>query len=876
MVDDAVCSCRVISTGSPQLDTLLTGLFPGDNVVWQVDSLDEYIHFVALFARQAVNDGRKCIYLRFAGHEPLLKNAEGITIATIDPSPGFDSFSRKVHEIIKDSGEQSCFVFDNLSALVNCWATDELLADFYQVTCPYIYELKGIAYFALNRDQHDYSAIARIKTTTQILLSIYRVGARSYIHPLKVWKRYSANMFLVHLMSGTQEWVPITTSYDAAAVLTASGKNLIRTLPDSNSPWNTVYRKLAQYEGCGEHAEENQPEINALKAEMIRMMFGEHVMINRLADSYLGVGDLLMVRRRLIGSGRIGGKSAGMLLARKVLLCSGSKVDFSQILEEHDSFYIGSDVFFSFLVNNNLFRLRLNMSRKSDCPEQEFEEIEQAFLRGAFPEEIMAQLRDMLDHYGQSPIIVRSSSLLEDGFQHAYAGKYRSEFCANQGSPEERLSAFLRALKLVYSSALNPDVVSYREKMGITEGDEQMAILVQRVSGMPYGNYFFPTLAGVAFSHNLYAWSERIDPEKGMVRMVFGLGTRAVNRIGGDYPRMISVSSPALRPESPDRIARYSQRKVDLIDLEKNEFLTETVEAVLGSRVYPNMELLASSFSESYEHDLALGNCWQSCYRLTFRNLLQRTDFIPVMNEILSTLEKAWGQAVDIEFTAHIKKENCVKINLLQCRALKIPGYSGKPHSSLNKEGTRKVLFRSCRAMGAGIVENIRYIIYVPAEQYASLEIVKKRQVGRIIGKLNGLLSSQPGSIMLIGPGRWGSANIDLGINVNFADISGISALVEIAFEPAGFAPEVSYGTHFFLDLVEAGILYVPLYPEEGGFLFDSDFFNNGSDVLNEFVPEYAEFNGVIRVIDISKMLKQSTATLLVNPEEKSAEFYLT
>jgi hypothetical protein len=80
-------------------------------LLWQVDSLDEYIHFVALFARQAVNDGRKCIYLRFAGHEPLLKNAEGKTIATIDPSPGFDSFSRKVHEIIKDSGEQSCFVF---------------------------------------------------------------------------------------------------------------------------------------------------------------------------------------------------------------------------------------------------------------------------------------------------------------------------------------------------------------------------------------------------------------------------------------------------------------------------------------------------------------------------------------------------------------------------------------------------------------------------------------------------------------------------------------------------------------------------------------------------------------------------------------------
>ena len=218
-------------------------------------------------------------------------------------------------------------------------------------------------------------------------------------------------------------------------------------------------------------------------------------------------------------------------------------------MDDHDSFYIGSDAFFTFLVNNNLFRLRLQLSRNSHISRDEFEDVEKRFLAGRFPREIVEQFRDMLDYFGQAPIIVRSSSLLEDSFGHAFAGKYRSEFCANQGSPEDRLEAFLRAVKLVYASALNPDALSYRRKRGLGESDEQMAILVQRVSGMHYDRYFFPSVAGVAFSRNLYAWSDRIDPKQGVIRLVFGLGTRAVDRVGSDYPRMIAVSNPTLRPE---------------------------------------------------------------------------------------------------------------------------------------------------------------------------------------------------------------------------------------------------------------------------------------------------------------------------------------
>ena len=172
----------------------------------------------------------------------------------IDPTPGFDYFSGKVHEIIERQGKDTLYIFDNLSALVGEWATDELLANFYQVTCPFIFELNDLAYFALTRGRHSHSTIARIRDTTQILLDVYHIEDNTYIHPLKVWGRYSPQMFLPHLV-GQTTWQPISQSGDAASVLSASGKHLVNTIPDSTAPWNSVYRKLAQYrENTGDSA----------------------------------------------------------------------------------------------------------------------------------------------------------------------------------------------------------------------------------------------------------------------------------------------------------------------------------------------------------------------------------------------------------------------------------------------------------------------------------------------------------------------------------------------------------------------------------------------------------------------------------------------
>ena len=787
----------------------------------------------------------------------------------LDPTPGFDYFSGKVHEIIEKQGKETHYIFDNLSALVSEWATDELLANFYQVTCPYIFELNDLAFFGLIRGHHSHSTIARIRDTTQILLDVYHIDGNTYIHPLKVWARYSPQMFLPHLVSQTV-WQPISQSGDAASVLAASGKHLANTMSDSTAPWNSVYRKLAQYKETAVDVPHVNSEITVLKRELSRMMLGNHEKLNRLSDRYLIADDLFNIRERLIGSGQIGGKAVGMLLARRILQEEPGKTDFSGILEEHDSFYIGSDVFFTFLVNNNLFRLRLKLSKKTQLSREEFDKVEQLFLAGQFPKETVEQFRDMLDYYGQAPIIVRSSSLLEDSFTNSFAGKYRSEFLANQGNPEERLEAFLKALKLVYASALNPDVLSYRRRQGLTEGDEQMAILVQRVSGMPYKNYFFPSLAGVAFSRNLYAWTSRIDPKKGMIRLVFGLGTRAVNRVGGDYPRMIAVSHPELRPEVGAQIVKYSQKNVDLINLKSNQFLTDPLATVLEGGDYPYIELLVSSMTDGYLHDIRSFDKVDKDLVLAFDNLIKRTPLVKIFGEILTKLEKAWEQPVDIEFTAHIDSQRNIKINLLQCRSLQLPKISGTSITIPKNIPLQRILFQSNLTISAGVVNDLRYIIYVDPKKYAEIDTINKKSMGRVIGKLNEILSKKDGRIMLMGPGRWGSTNIDLGINVSYADIDNIAVLVEMANEKAGYEPEVSFGTHFFLDLVEAEIIYMPIYPNDEKTNFNARFFEDSHSVFKEILPEFSNFTSVVSVIEIP-----SGVQVVVDPKTRNAICFL-
>jgi hypothetical protein len=868
---------KTIRSGLASLDELLQGLRLGDNMVWQVDHLEDYPYFAQAFAEQAIRDGLDCVYLRFAPHTAILEPQPGLTITRIDPSAGFDYFTGEMHLIIEERGKRVCYVFDNLSALVDEWATDESLANFFQVTCPYLFEVGAVAYFALRRGQHGHGAIARIRNITQILVDVYHVGDDIYIQPLKVWDRYSTYMFLPHRIT-TKGWEPILRSGDAATILTTASKQPINISPESSAPWDTVYRMLMQHQETHTHLLGTTHKTMKLKEALSRMMIGNHKKLNQMADRYLILDDLLQVRDRLIGSGRIGGKAAGMLLARRVLVTDKGETDFTQLLEEHDSFYIGADVFFTFLVNNGLFQLRLQLSKTGKLSRDDFAKVEQQFLVGRFPEETMEQFRNMLDYYGQAPIIVRSSSLLEDGFTDAFAGKYRSEFCANQGSPEDRLEAFLRAIKLVYASTLNPYALSYRHRRGLGEGDEQMAILVQCVSGMPYKRHFFPTLAGVAFSRNLYAWTNRIDPKRGMIRLVFGLGTRAVNRVSGDYPRMIAVSHPNLRPEIGMEIVKYSQRMVDVLNLEKNTFDTKPFIEIIRGNNYPALHLLTSEITDGYLRDWFITPLAGSEKNivLTFNNLIKRTKVVDIIGEMLIKLEEAWGQPIDIEFTAHVDSEGNVRINLLQCRSLRVPKSEGAAISIPKNLPKERVLFRSNRVISAGVVRDIRYIIYIDPRKYAEIATIDiKGTLGRVMGKLNDHLRYKEGKVMAMGPGRWGSNNIELGVNVSYADIHDTAVLVEVARKEAGHEPEVSYGTHFFQDLVESDMLYLPVYPDDDAADFNTEFFARSPNIMKNLLPELSSFEHVVHVIDVLAATSGASAKVIADPQTRSAVCFL-
>jgi pyruvate,water dikinase len=867
---------RIVTSGLAALDQVLQGLRLGDNVVWQVDRLDDYRHFAEPFARQAIRDGRRTIYFRFAPHDPILPPIDGLETITVDPHAGFDAFSGMLHQIIEVEGREVFYVFDSLSALVVEWATDELLANFFQVTCPFLFELDTVAFFALSRGRHRHSAVARIRDTTQLLLDVYQVKGEMYLQPLKVWDRYSPQMFLPHVMSDTG-WTPVFGSGEAAALSESAGRKPLHARGTSLAPWESVYRRLMQYHESGLDLDEKTPEIAALKQELSRMMIGTHPEFNRLVDAYVTLDDLFAIRDRLIGSGRIGGKAAGMLIARRILRTGPGEVDFAEILEAHDSFYIGSDVFFTFLVNNDLFRLRLQLSRATHISHEEFAEVEKRFLTGSFSSEILEQFRDMLAYFGQAPIIARSSSLLEDSFGNAFAGKYHSEYCANQGTPEERLEAFLRAVKLVYASALNPDALTYRRARGLGESDEQMAILVQRVSGTPYKQYFFPSLAGVAFSRNLYAWTDRIDPAQGMIRLVFGLGTRAVNRVGNDYPRMIAVSNPRLRPETGVRIAKYSQWEVDLIDLERNELATRSLSEVLEGRDYPNLDLFVSLMRDGYPTDPWTSRLETTTENLvlTFNHLLVRTSFVRLIGEMLRRLEKAYGGPLDTEFTAAIDAENRVRINLLQCRPMRLPGATG-PVAIPENIPRERVLFRSNRTISGGHTSPIRYILYIDPVRYGAIGSPDvKKSLGRMVGRINEHPEVAQGRIMMMGPGRWGSSNIDLGVNVTYADINNTAVLVEMAREEAGQVPEVSYGTHFFLDLVEAQIIYLPLYPGDPEAEFNRAVFEELPNVLENLLPEAGRFREIIRVFDLPATTGGLYARVVADPQSQRAVCYL-
>jgi hypothetical protein len=599
-----------------------------------------------------------------------------------------------------------------------------------------------------------------------------------------------------------------------------------------------------------------------------------------IAKDLFTVADLQAIRCRRIGRGKIGGKAAGMMLAYKILSLeeSNQEMDLRSHVVIPESYFLGADVSYDFISLNDLHHIVDQKYKTRSEIEAEYPHIQEAFLDGHFPDEIVEGLRGILGRVGNRPLIVRSSSLLEDNFGTSFAGKYDSYFCPNQGTPEDNLDALLRAISKVYASVFSPDALFYRQQMGLLDYDERMAILLQEVQGERHGDFFFPTLAGVGFSYNPFRWTAKIRRKDGFLRLVWGLGTRAVDHLVNDYARMVALSHPHLRPVmGASQLRRYSQHYADAINLRENAFQTVPVTDLLDMD-FPSARLLVSVDRGDYiqpplAYDPSLS---PQDLILTFENLLTKTQFVPLMKTILRTLSERFDRHVDIEFTTAIipgYPQPEFRVHLLQCRP-QASQESGQAVEVPTTVSAADTIFTADRLVPHGRVQRVRHIVLVDPEAYAHIpDETTRLQLARVVGKLNDLLEEK--SFILMGPGRWGSTNVDLGVKVTYADIYHTAALIEIALSDGSSAPEASYGTHFFQDLVEAEIYPLALYPNQANTVFNWRFLRDSANVLADLLPECAPYVDYVRVIDVPATTNGKCLEIIMDGENSQALGYV-
>lgn len=650
---------------------------------------------------------------------------------------------------------------------------------------------------------------------------------------------------------------------------------MMKVLEDSGTTLQEIAAAIEKFHHLTPQAIELDPaREKAFRVSLIRRLLNDDPQFIRAGKDFVEINDFYSLLQHVIfpasSHGRLGGKASGLFLASQILQKSTQSSEFLRNIKTPKTWYVTSDTILHFISYNDLDEIVEQKYEDMARVRHEYPYVVHVFKNSSLPPEILHGLSVALDDFGDKPLIVRSSSLLEDRAGTSFAGKYKSLFIANQGSKQDRLLALSDAITEVYASTFSPDAIEYRAERSMIDYHEEMGILIQEVVGRRVGDYFLPSFAGVIFANNEFRWSPRIRREDGLLRLVPGLGTRAVDRLSDDYPVLISPGQPNLRANvTVDEKIRYSPRKIDVINLKTNSFETMEIKHLLEQcgDEYPAVRLVVSKLRHDRlellgglgidgDHDALI---------VTFDGLLQSTEFARQIRELLRILHTELNVPVDVEF-AH----DGADLYLLQCR----------PQSSTPESlpavipwdiPPQNILFSANRYVANGTVSGIQYIVYVDPQGYADMETETDLvAVGQAVGLLNQLLPKH--QFILMGPGRWGSrGDIKLGVRVTYSEINNTAMLIEIARHQKGYLPEPSFGTHFFQDLVEASIRYLPLYPEERGVIFNESFLNSARNMLPEMLPEFARLAPALKVIDVSEASGGRLLQVLMNGDREEA-----
>ena len=763
-----------------------------------------------------------------AGQEP-----DGIQTVPIRLNHRFRHFTVAVHREITSRKKGTLFLFDCLSGLQTAWATDLMMVNFFRVTTPLLSSRGDSALFPLKAGMHSDTAARQISETADVFLNVCSDFKNVYVRAEKISGETASELFQPHLVDPETGAFKLLTDgvklsrYHRAQDMTS------RMHPDlSMDSWDRFFLNTQRKYEYGD-------DLTTECARMCRIMMSRDERMRGLILENFRPEDYFFVKEHMVGSGQIGGKSCGMLTARKII--ENRRPELYDYMEAHDSFYIGSDVFSGYLVENGLWEL----SVRQNTEEEYFSlsgQLQDALLHGSFWDEIEQQFLHLLEYYGQAPIIVRSSSILEDGFDNAFAGKYDSVFVPNVGSMEERLSAFEDAVRTVYASTMSLSALDYRKRRGLASRDEQMAILVMRVSGSHFGNYFMPCAAGVGYSYSPYRFLPSLDPNAGMLRLVMGLGTSAVDRTEGAYPRLVSLDQPQATPyHSVSERHRYSQRKISLIDKTSGTFCYLPLDDV--APVIPGwLRRILLEHDTDAERIFRERGISRNIEYISCRGITGKQELMQLMYEMMQQLQTSYRQSVDIEFTINLSEDGDYVVNLLQCRPLLIMQdheFSRDDDADAGRPDEGSIFLETAHSsMGMSRSAPVDGIVLIDPVAYYEMPYKDKPDVARVIGQLNWHFRDAGRQLVLLTPGRIGTSSPELGVPTAFSDISSFRVICELAESRAGYQPELSYGSHIFQDLVEADILYDAVFEDERRVHFHPELLKSLPNRIREIVPE--------------------------------------
>ena len=522
----------------------------------------------------------------------------------------------------------------------------------------------------------------------------------------------------------------------------------------------------------------------------------------------------------IVGKGNIGGKGRSLLFAMAKLRESDDETLKRVVFPP--SLFIATESFDSVVAQiPNLEAL------KNDSPEN----IEEAFLATKLPDSVIEAVRGFLSKT-TDPIVVRSSSVLEDSLKYSFAGKYLStfEFNGDDEPLEARVAHVEQDIKKIYARTFFPVAVAYRLKHGL--GDDRMGIIVMRVAGKWRGRYYYPTMAGVGFSRYYRRWTTRIKSEDGIIRLVFGMGTTSTKR---GYARTFALTLPSLRPEgqNPFNIMRHAQEHFQVIDREQKALVTVDVKQIWKDifpyhSCFPDYAQIYSPdeeggyFTPMSRHGSVIEKGEKVCF--TFEEFAFRSKhFFDRMKKLLALLDREMGVPADVEFAFHPTED---LVEIVQARPLWISEQTSS--ATIPPLEKRNVVLRADRMVTHGVKENIPYLVYIDHHVYA--QETRFHDVARAIGSVNDMLKGS--KFVLVAPGRVGSSNPLLGVPVQYNEITRCCCIVEVGFPKEGYMPELSFGTHFFTDLEIDGILYMPVYEGAKNNIFDEHFFDSSPYTL--------------------------------------------